>query len=89
MNPALVKRDLLVASADVLWSRAETGDLPKSLPSGHVDRFSGKGLSYQVTPQGFVVYSVSHDGKDNGGAYKVDYHHNHLPVIIHLGTKFW
>lgn len=89
ITSALVKRDLLVASADVLWSRAETGGLPRSLAGRHVDRFSGKGFLYEVTPEGFIVYSVSHDGKDNGGAYKVNYHNNDLPVIIHLGTAFW
>jgi len=41
--------------------------VPRFLPSVPRDPFDGKPLRYQRLPNGFVVYSVGADGRDNGG----------------------
>lgn len=35
-----------------------------------IDPFSGKPLRTKRTPEGWIVYSVGHDGKDDGGNFK-------------------
>src|SRR2546430_1061882 len=60
--------------------RADTGAYPKTLdlltPKYLIkipeDRFVGEPLHYALTPDGFLLYSVGDDGKDNGGAEKTD-----------------
>ncbi len=56
---------------DVLLFRSIHGRLPKDLAeagSREADPFDGRPLRYKVEGQGFVVYSVGKDGKDDGGA---------------------
>ncbi|MBL7224426.1 MAG: hypothetical protein ISS72_11280 [Candidatus Brocadiae bacterium] len=59
----------------VLRYRAQKGKLPDTLDAlapdfvkaVPVDPFNGKPLLYRTTPQGFTVYSLGENGKDDGG----------------------
>jgi hypothetical protein len=56
--------------------KKQTGKLPATLADiasdAPVDRFSGKPYVYKVLPDGFVVYSVGPDGKDDNGSMPDD-----------------
>jgi len=63
----------------ILRYRAAKGRLPENLPSlveaGYLkelalDRFSGQPFAYRVTDEGFTLYSVGENGKDDGGTRK-------------------
>ena len=43
--------------------------LTPSLPSVPLDPLDGKPLRYHQYPEGVVVYSISTDGKDDGGKF--------------------
>jgi hypothetical protein len=60
-----------------------TEGLLKAVP---VDPFDGRPLRYRAVPDGVVIYSVSHDGVDNGGALNRT---NPLQVGTDLGFRLW
>ncbi|MDQ7780686.1 MAG: hypothetical protein RDV41_13410 [Planctomycetota bacterium] len=69
------KRDVLVLGAAVLIYKTRTGSLPESLsdlapdllPELPTDPYTGAGYIYRKSPDGFVVYSVGENLKDDGG----------------------
>jgi len=60
----------------LLRSKADGGKFPQTLagfePDDVRDPFSGEPLIYRSGAEGFVLYSVGPDGKDNGGRPKQD-----------------
>jgi hypothetical protein len=69
-------RDIAVLGLKALVMKKQTGKLPATLADiasdAPVDRFSGKPYVYKVLPDGFVVYSVGPDGKDDNGSMPDD-----------------
>lgn len=71
------KRDLWLTSLDHLEIaldleeiRAETGTYPETLPEveeGTIDRFTGEPYLYRREGDGYMLYSVSTNGVDDGG----------------------
>jgi hypothetical protein len=67
--------DNLVLAFALVWYQRDHGHYPKGLPAltpkylGQVpqDRFSGKALVYHPTDNGFLLYSVGVNGKDDNG----------------------
>jgi hypothetical protein len=74
-----VRRNLRVAFALAAY-RADRGrypaqlaDLaPKYLAAVPDDHFAGKSLTYRPTPEGYLIYSVGANGKDDGGRWIYD-----------------
>jgi hypothetical protein len=68
-------RVLQTAVAIERYQNANRGELPQSLnelcprylPAAPIDPFDGYQLRFQRRPQGYAVYSVGKDMKDNGG----------------------
>jgi hypothetical protein len=69
-------RDVAAIGLKALVMKKQSGRLPEDLaaidPNTPVDRFSGKPYVYKVLPDGFEVYSVGPDGKDDGGVASTD-----------------
>lgn len=67
----VARQRLLLAAIAVLRERRQTGVLPVALPSGlganRMDPFDDKPLRYRKQGDGFIVYSVGADRKDDGG----------------------
>jgi len=66
----LARRRVVQAGLEILMQKTRVAEFPatwaKAGPDG-IDPFTGKPLIYRRTPNGFVVYSVDRDGKDDGG----------------------
>ena len=64
-------RDIAVLGLRALVLKKQTGRLPARLedfaPDAPLDRFNGKPYVYRVLPDGFMVYSVGTNGKDDNG----------------------
>jgi hypothetical protein len=81
LDRSLKRRDvelrLLIADLAVRQYLHERGQapgtldelMPSYLPAVPIDPFSGKPLIYRVQDDGFVIYSVGPDGKDDGGRF--------------------
>jgi hypothetical protein len=61
-------------SIELLRQKAATGRLPDRLPqtNGASDPFTDRPLLYRHSGSGFIVYSVSRNGKDDGGSEAKD-----------------
>lgn len=65
---AEAERQCVLALIAVLSHRATHGALPEGLPGGDFpDPYSGEPIRYQKRGDGFIVYSVGQDGRDDGG----------------------
>jgi hypothetical protein len=81
---ATVLRDLAVLGLAAIVEKKRTGRLPATLadfaPDAPVDRYSGEPYIYRVLPDGFVVYSVGPDEKDDGGTAPDD-------LVFRVGSR--
>jgi len=90
------QNELLMVSLALRAYKADHGRYPadlnalvpaylKAVPS---DPFTAKGtLSYKVTGQSYVLYSVGPDGQDNGGAASADGKAGPTGRNLHVGSK--
>ncbi len=81
--------------------RAENGRIPSSLqqlvpkylPTLPVDRFSGRPARYLPTADGYLIYSVGPNGKDEGGKHRgdaPDYRGDDIRIRVPLDkTSIW
>ena len=63
----LAHRRAALAAVGVARHQQATGLLPTELPASPEDPFTGTPLRYRNTEEGFVVYSVGLNGRDDGG----------------------
>jgi hypothetical protein len=61
------RRRQALAAITIEQSRLATGALPPSLPEGILDIIDGKPMRYRITGGGYLLWSVAHDGEDDGG----------------------
>ncbi len=61
------RRRQAVAAIAIEQSRLATGTLPTSVPAGILDLIDGKPMRYRVAGGGYLLWSVAHDGEDDGG----------------------
>lgn len=61
------RRRQAVAAIAIEQSRLATGSLPASVPGGILDIIDGKPMRYRVAGDGYLLWSVAHDGEDDGG----------------------
>jgi hypothetical protein len=70
------KRNITYLGLKTMIYKKRTGKIPKTLDEVvakvPVDLFSGKKYFYQKLPDGFLLYSVGKDGKDDMGDSKTD-----------------
>ncbi|MFW6162335.1 MAG: hypothetical protein ACODAJ_06160 [Planctomycetota bacterium] len=59
---------IVVGLAWWIWDGRVNARLEKRLDALPPDPFDGQPLRYRTTDDGFVVYAVGEDGKDDGGA---------------------
>jgi hypothetical protein len=73
---AAARRDVAVLGLKALAIKKRTGRLPATIaevaPDAPVDRFSGRPYIYRITPDGYMVYGVGDDGKDDSGSPTAD-----------------
>jgi hypothetical protein len=70
MAGILAVRRLCTIGLEIEEYHASHGHYPASssdIQANWNDPFSGTNLVYKLEKQGFIVYSVAEDGKDNGG----------------------
>lgn len=85
---ALAQLRLIGCAAAVRAIKLKTGRYPKTLQEAgvqdlNVDPFTGGVFIYKVNPaQGFLLYSVGADGKDNGGERLDDSMHGDVTPIL-------
>jgi len=70
LGESQAKQNVMLASIDILKAKLKSGAFPETwtaISDQWVDPFSEKRLIYVKKQDGFLVYSVGKDGKDNGG----------------------
>src|SRR5207248_5771811 len=67
------------------WPDTLTDLVPTFLPNMPLDPFDGKPLRYRRLDDGVVIYSISSDGKDNGGKFDKD----PAKAGSDLGVRLW
>jgi hypothetical protein len=70
-------QSIALATIDTHLFKLREGRLPRDLQElddGYLDPFTGGSLLYKQTPDGFRIWSVDRDGKDNGGVTRDDPH---------------
>ncbi len=61
------RRRQAVAAIAIEQSRLATGTMPTSVPAGILDLIDGKPMRYRVAGDSYLLWSVAHDGEDDGG----------------------
>jgi hypothetical protein len=61
------RRRQALAAIAIEQSRLASGALPTSVPDGILDLIDGKPMRYRVAGDGYLLWSVAHDGEDDGG----------------------
>lgn len=76
------RRRTLLAALDVLDYRSENGPWPSALPQSYTDPFTDEPLLYRVTTDGFRIWSVGQDRKDNGGTTRDEDRFGYDVVVV-------
>jgi hypothetical protein len=63
----LSRRELVLASLDIVDFQLKNGKWPPTLPIERIDRLSGKPLRYELREGRPVLWSVGHNRVDDGG----------------------
>lgn len=79
---ARARRRTLLAALDVLEYRAGNGSWPSALPQSYTDPFDDQPLRYNLTADGFRVWSVGVDGVDHKGVTRDEDENGYDEVVV-------